>query len=89
MNADAMTCRVCGEPADDSASAVCNNCDEPFHLRLRNDADGKDCGEVWINEQYLSLEFACFACLKGEPPVGKTAEEPPGQVEEPPVGHSH
>ena len=81
MNADTTTCRVCGEPADDSASAVCNNCEAPFHLRLRNDADGKDCGEVWINEQYLSLEFACFACLCGE--------APPGQAEEPPVGRGH
>ena len=69
-------CRICGEAADGSNSAMCNSCEERFHLRLRNDADGKDCGEVWVNEQYLSLEYACFACLGrqapggGEPPVG-------------------
>ncbi|HEU4760450.1 MAG TPA: hypothetical protein VFT91_10790 [Dehalococcoidia bacterium] len=75
------TCRVCGEPLDDSTSAVCNNCEAPFHLRLRNDAGGKDCGEVWVNEQYLSLEFACFSCLRGDPPAGAR--------EEPPVGRGH
>ena len=74
---EAMVCSQCGEPLDEANSAVCNSCGERFHLRLRNDAEGKDCGQVWINEQYLSLEFACFSCLgvalalgQGEPPVG-------------------
>ncbi len=79
--AETPLCRVCGEALDESNSAVCNNCDERFHLRLRNDAGGKDCGEVWINEQYLSLEFACFPCLKGEPSAAAR--------EEPPVGKGH
>ena len=79
---EASVCRVCGEGVDESSSAACNSCEERFHLRLRNDSDGKDCGEVWINEQYLSLEFACFACLGRE-------EAPPGEVEEPPVGRGH
>jgi predicted amidophosphoribosyltransferase len=72
-----MACAVCGEPADEDNSNLCNNCDQRFHLRLRDDADGSDCGEVWINEQYMSLEFACFTCLGAgpasagvEPPVG-------------------
>lgn len=56
-------CCICGEPVDETNSASCNNCYQPFHLNQRNDRPGKDCGEVWINEQYLSLEFACFACL--------------------------
>jgi len=70
-------CSVCREPLDDTNSATCNTCGNPFHLRLRNDADGPDCGDVWVNEQFLSLEFACFNCLrrekatKGEPPVGQ------------------
>lgn len=74
---DSSACCVCGEPADEGNSAVCNNCHERYHLRLRNDSDGKDCGDVWINDEYLSLEFACFTCLgvgeaagDGEPPVG-------------------
>lgn len=68
------TCRVCGEAIPPDRAATCNNCHEPFHLRTRQDQDGADCGDVWINEQYLSLEFVCFACLgKGskEPAVGE------------------
>lgn len=76
---DPMICTVCGEPAAEDSSQVCNNCEGRFHLRLRQDMDGKDCGEVWINEQYLSLEFACFNCL-GTVPPGRT---------EPPVGMGH
>ena len=57
---------------------TCGVCDRRFHLNQRNDAGGKDCGDVWIDEQYLSLRFACFNCLRdgaasggsGEPPVG-------------------
>ena len=33
--------------------ATCSQCDQPFHLNPRNDLPGKDCGAVWINEQYL------------------------------------
>ncbi len=72
-------CCVCGEPADDTNSATCNNCHSRYHLRLRNDSQGKDCGDVWINDQYLSLEFACFNCL------GTSSERPA----EPPVGPGH
>ena len=68
-------CRVCGDGADESNSAVCNNCEGRFHLRLRNDADGQDCGDVWINEQYLSLEYACNICL-GKPPAAGAGREP-------------
>jgi len=69
------TCAVCGEPVAETASALCGVCDRRFHLNQRNDAEGKDCGDVWIDEQYLSLRYACFACLgrptaAGEPPVG-------------------
>ena len=72
------TCAVCGEPVEETASALCGVCDRRFHLNQRNDIDGKDCGEVWIDEQYLSLRFACFNCL-GRPTA----------TNEPPVGHGH
>jgi hypothetical protein len=70
------TCTVCREPVEEAASALCGQCDQRFHLNQRNDADGKDCGDVWIDEQYLSLRFACFTCLgrataNVEPPVGQ------------------
>jgi hypothetical protein len=65
------TCNVCGDHIPADRLATCNNCHEHYHLRTREDQDGDDCGEVWINEQYLSLEYACNACL------GKGVSEPP------------
>ncbi len=56
-------CHICNDPVDATNSALCNTCGQRFHLRLRRDAVGKDCGEVWINEQFLALEFACLYCL--------------------------
>ncbi len=76
---ETLVCRVCGEAADESNSAVCNGCGERFHLNLRNDREGRDCGDVWVDEQYLALEFGCFVCLRGEAPSGG----------EPAVGKEH
>jgi hypothetical protein len=78
LPADAVTaCHVCGDALTDDNSAVCDNCHLPFHLRQREDTEARDCGEFWVNEQYLTLEYACNICL------GKTAEA------EPPVGSGH
>ena len=78
MTTAATTCAVCGDPVTETASAVCNVCDRRFHLNQRNDADAKDCGDVWIDEQYLSLRYACFNCL-GRAPAAT----------EPPIGSAH
>ena len=78
--APAPACHVCGDPFTDDNTAVCNTCGNPFHLRLRNDTEGRDCGDVWINEQFLALEFACFTCL---------GRQSPAEVGEPPVGRGH
>jgi hypothetical protein len=71
-----VTCTVCREAVDESNSAVCDQCDRRFHLNLRSDQGGKDCGEVWVDDHDLSLRFACFNCLgrqggEGEPPIGE------------------
>jgi hypothetical protein len=71
-DADAPACHVCGESLG-GETANCNNCHRDFHLRTREDGDGRDCGAFWINEQFLSLEYACNVCLgrhsTAEPPV--------------------
>jgi len=54
---------VCGEAVDETNSAVCHGCNRRYHLVLRQGAQGKDCGDVWINEAFMSLQFACFNCL--------------------------
>jgi len=76
----AAACRVCNQPLTDEIE-TCNNCDHPFHLRKREDSTAPDCGEVWINEQFLALEFACDICL------GKVPD--PDKKSEPPVAPSH
>ena len=88
-----VTCAVCGQPAEESTSALCVECDRPFHLNHRNDVDGKDCGEVWVDDQFLSLRFACSTCLRphadGDPHSAPSGR-PSGRGEaEPPVGKQH
>lgn len=64
-NALTYTCSVCDEPAEAAMTAECNWCDARYHLNQRNDVEGKDCGQVWVDEQYLALQFACNTCLAG------------------------
>ena len=72
---DTPKCHVCGNPLDTTDVATCSVCDRSFHLRLRNDSPGTDCGDAAINEQYMALEFTCFVCL--------------GRGQEPAVGSAH
>ena len=72
------TCVVCGEAVDETNSAVCQGCNRRYHLVLRQGAQGKDCGDVWINEAFMSLQFACLNCLRGAradsaPPTARMA----------------
>ena len=67
--AESLACVVCDEEVDERTSSVCNSCGERFHLNQRNDQPGKDCGSVWVNEQYLALEFACQRCLGSDEPA--------------------
>ncbi len=36
------------------------------------DMPGKDCGEVWVNEEHQALEFACNRCLAPPEPAELT-----------------
>ena len=47
--------------------AWCGQCARSYHLNQRTDMPGDDCGQVWIHEEHLSLEFACNTCLFPEP----------------------
>ncbi|MBI5289977.1 MAG: hypothetical protein HY873_13470 [Chloroflexi bacterium] len=67
---ETYVCAVCGEAAPAPMTAECNWCDQRYHLNQRNDVEGKDCGQVWIDEQYMALQFACNTCLKGDPSTG-------------------
>jgi len=62
---ETYACAVCGEAAPAAMTAECNWCDRRYHLNQRNDVEAKDCGQVWIDEQYMALQFACDTCLSG------------------------
>jgi hypothetical protein len=57
------TCVVCGEPVDQTNSAECHGCGRRYHLVLKQGAQGKDCGNVWVDDLTTSLKFACRNCL--------------------------
>ncbi len=80
MSSDAapstFICNVCGESADAARTAECNWCDNRFHLNQRNDVESKDCGQVWVDEQYLALQFACNTCLAGTERDPATTDAP-------------
>jgi hypothetical protein len=71
---EAMNCAVCGKSAEAALSAECNWCDGRFHLNQRNDLEAKDCGKVWIDEQFLALQFACDNCLAEGGPLADGSE---------------
>ena len=75
-----LACVVCDEPVDAPMSAECNWCGGRYHLNQRNDVEAKDCGHVWIDEQFLALQFACNSCLEGADgatsPPATTATQP-------------
>ncbi len=48
--------------------AFCGQCGALYHLNQRADRPGNDCGQVWISEEHLALEFACDNCLNPAAP---------------------
>lgn len=60
---DATHCSVCELALEAHTAALCNSCGRAYHLNQRQDLEGLDCGQVWINEEHMALEFACNACL--------------------------
>ncbi|MEX2080134.1 MAG: hypothetical protein WEC33_00835 [Dehalococcoidia bacterium] len=63
MTSAKTSCSVCHQPFLPHTDAFCNFSSRPYHLIHRQHLPGDDCGEVWINEEHLGLEFACNLCL--------------------------
>lgn len=75
-------CRVCSKPLQTQAQADCYLCGDYFHLGLTADADVEDCGQVWIDDEVLALQFACNHCLEAQQAPAKEeapAEEAPAE----------
>ena len=64
-------CTICGDAVDENSPALCNGCDEPFHLAVSQGSGEKECGRVWVNEQFMTLEYGCLRCL-GELPAASS-----------------
>ena len=82
MSEGIWPCVVCGEPAEPEARSDCYRCGEFFHLRLTTTATGPDCGDVWIDDEVMALQFACRNCL------AEQAGELTPEVDEPPAAES-
>src|SRR6187401_271675 len=65
--AAASHCVVCLTAVEPYMEAYCGVCGNLYHLNSRADLPGEDCGQVWINEEHLGLEFACNSCLNPPP----------------------
>jgi len=63
-------CVVCLLTVEPYMVAYCGVCGSLYHLNSRADLPGEDCGQVWINEDHLGLEFACNTCLNPEAAPG-------------------
>ena len=76
-------CSVCGEPAAPDARSDCYRCGEYFHLRLTTTAIGPDCGDVWIDDEVMALQFACRTCLSEQAGEQAGAQPDDDQPERP------
>lgn len=74
MTSAKSSCSVCAEALEAHTTATCDSCGQQYHLNHRTDLPGKDCGQVWINEEHLGLEFACDTCLN-PPAVGGALDD--------------
>ena len=70
MTTTESSCSVCGLAIAAHMFATCDTCAKAYHLNQRSDMPGEDCGQVWINEEHLGLEFACNTCLNPPEPEG-------------------
>jgi len=58
-----IVCHVCEEALNAPNLATCLACHRDFHLQMRVDVPGKDCGEVWLHDERMHLVFGCQVCL--------------------------
>ena len=61
---EASGCVVCAAPLQADAQADCYRCGGYFHLALTANSEVEDCGQVWLDDEVLALQFACSRCLE-------------------------
>ncbi len=79
-------CAVCGGPLSRNASADCYMCGQLFHLGLTTDSVVDDCGQVWLDDEVMALQFACNSCLEQQraEAEGPVSEPEPEAAPSPP-----
>ena len=64
MTIETYTCSVCGESEErESFFEYCNGCGELYHFN-RTSGPGKDCGDAWIEDEEVGLQFFCNNCME-------------------------
>lgn len=66
-------CHVCGGETTEHTAAECLRCRHLFHLALRMDVPTRECGQVWIDDGTMALDFACDMCLGTTPATASSA----------------
>ena len=61
---NATVCPVCEEALGPPNVATCMGCQRDFHLQMRTDVPGKDCGDAWLHEFHMHLVFGCRECVE-------------------------
>lgn len=59
-------CIVCEEEVVAPNYARCLSCHRSFHLQMRTDIAGKDCGDAWLHEVEMHVVFGCRNCLDAD-----------------------
>ena len=59
-----LVCHVCDGEIGDLELADCLLCGRQFHLQMVEGAAGADCGDAWIDDEVLALQFACRPCIE-------------------------
>lgn len=57
-----LDCVVCSEKLDPVHCAFCDNCMQPFHMRMLEGSDAKDCGNMWYIEESCTTTMVCRPC---------------------------
>ena len=56
-------CVVCGEDLDPTHHTECEGCMQPFHMRMTEGVEAKDCGYIWYDEASCASLFFCHPCF--------------------------
>ena len=72
---DAKVCGICGDADEPTPVVECIECLLAFHLTMRKDRPGKDCGDAILGES-MGVEMICNNCID----LRRTGDDPSGNL---------